>query len=220
MDVVALTGSTHQEQGSVSSSRSRAPRTSPFRRDLTSRRRTAPSDTDGHRRVGAQLRLVVGVQAHAVLAGSVAVHEDVVRTPTPASASHPARSRAAAAVNGARLERLPRVAVAEVPRPGDQARLEDRPPEEHDLPLLPRQLVAELSQRAVRLVRGEPRTSVEPGASARGKPATGWTRGSATGPRRPVDGVGGDRIVGARGGSSADRHVQDGTRSRRRRRAG
>ena len=51
----------------------------------------------GHPRIRAQLRLVVGVQAHAVLAGPVAIDEDVVERRAGFRATR-SRSRRAAGV--------------------------------------------------------------------------------------------------------------------------
>ena len=119
---------------------------------------------DGHHRVGPQLRLVIGVEPHAVLPAPVAVDEDVIEQHAGLRA-HACEETLRRRRERPRLERLPRIPVAELPGPGDQAGLEDAPPEEHDLPLLPRQLVAERPQCLVGLRGQQPAgVVVEPGA--------------------------------------------------------
>ena len=71
-------------------------------------------------------------------------------------------------VPGTRLERLTRVAVGQLARPRDQSRLQDPPPEQHDLPLLPRELALQRGQCRVGVVLRQPRgVMVEPGAAGK-----------------------------------------------------
>src|SRR5207302_10052647 len=116
----------------------------------------------------------------AVIAAPIAVREDVVERRADLDTharEEPARCRR----ERSRLERLPRVSVAEVTRPGDEARLKDSPPEQHDLSLLPGEFVAECRKRLVGLVRREPRcVVVEPGAGCEGNAHAG-----APTPRQP-----------------------------------
>ena len=69
-----------------------------------------------------------------------------------------------------RLERLAGVPVAELARPRDEPGLEDAATEQHDLPLLPRKLVAQRGQGEVGVVPRHPRgLVVEPGVPGRGR---------------------------------------------------
>src|SRR3989454_1368613 len=161
--VVALAGSPHHHEGAVSELEV-VPRPVRFPPGLDDEAPGGAERHDGHHRVGPQLRLVIGVEPHAVLPAPVAVGEDVVERCAgvrPHQREEPARRRR----ERPRLERLPRVAVAELPGPGDQAGLEGAPPAEHDAPLRPGQLVAQRPQCLVGLRGRQPAgVVVEPGA--------------------------------------------------------
>ena len=77
VDVVPLAGPAHHEQGAVAELESCRP-WSLRRRGLTTRRRVGAEGDDGHQRVGPQLRLVIGVQPHAVITVAVPIQQDVV----------------------------------------------------------------------------------------------------------------------------------------------
>src|SRR6266511_2895340 len=164
---MALAGPAHHEEGPVSKLEV-VPLPVPFPPWLDDEAPGRAERHDGHHGVGPQFRLVIGVEPHAVVAAPVAVGEDVVERHAGLRAharEEPVRGRR----ERPWLERLPRVSVAEVAGPGDQAGLEDAPPEEHDLPLFPGQLVAECRQRRVGLImRQPPGVVVEPGPGCEG----------------------------------------------------
>src|SRR5437867_15459 len=161
--VVALAGSPHHHEGAVSKLEV-VPRPVRFPPGLDDEAPGSAKRHDGHHRVGPQLRLVIGVEPNAVLPAPVAVDEDVIEQHAGLRA-HACEETLRRRRERPRLERLPRIPVAELPGPGDQAGLEDAPPEEHDLPLLPRQLVAERPQCLVGLRERQPAgVVVEPGA--------------------------------------------------------
>src|SRR2546425_1106051 len=191
VDVVALTGPSHHEKGAVPQGELLPlPILFPPRLDDQSPRRAERHDR--HQRVRAQLRLVIGVQPHAVLAAPIAVEENVVEGHARAGADireQPARRLR----ERPRLERLPRVSVGEIAGPGDQARLQDVAPEQHDLPLLPSQLAAKAGQSVVGFLRRQPlRVVVEPGAGAEGNahldggPRGAGERALTRSPKRPA----------------------------------
>ena len=114
--------------------------------------------------VFAELRLVVGVKPHAVIATPVAVGQDMVEGHASPLADASQKS-SGCRCEGSRLERLPRVPIPHVTGPGDQARLEDPAPKQDDFTLLPGQLVAEGCQHGIRLLGRKPHwLVVEPGA--------------------------------------------------------
>src|SRR5437660_3778313 len=179
VNVMALAGPAHHEKGAVAKLE-----VLPLVAFLPSRLDDeAPGRAerhDGHQWVRPQLRLVVGVQSHAVVAAPIAVCEDVVERRADLD-PHPGEEPARCRRERSRLERPPRVSVAEVTRPGDEAWLKDPPPEEHDLSLLPGEFAAECRERRVGLVRREPRgVGVEPGAGSEGNAHAG-----APSPRQP-----------------------------------
>ena len=96
----------------------------------------------GHYGILAELRLVIRVEPHAVAPVPIPVHEHVVEGHASALA-HPPQEALHGRRKGAGLEGLARVAVAEIAGPGNEPGLEDTPAEEHDLALLPDELVAE-----------------------------------------------------------------------------
>ena len=121
--------------------------------------------TERHNRdhwILAELGLVVGMKPHAVIAAPVLVGEDVVERhsgPLGGAREEPSGCRC----ERPRLERLPRIAIADVAGPGDQARLKDPPPQAR-------------SHAAPRVVRceGPPGRRRPPGAEA--TPARGRAR--------------------------------------------
>src|SRR5262249_37736051 len=115
-------------------------------------------------RILTELGLVVGMKPHAVVAAPVAVREDVVEGHSGPLAGAREEPKGCGCERP-RLERLARVAIADVAGPGDQTRLEDPPPKEHDLTLLPGQLIAKGRQDGIGLPGRKPhRLVVEPGA--------------------------------------------------------
>src|SRR5262249_23453882 len=79
-------------------------------------------------------------------ATSVAVGQDMVEGHA-SPLAHASQKSSGSRSERSRLERLPRIAIAHVAGPGDQARLEDPPPKQHDLTLLPGQRVAPWDSR-------------------------------------------------------------------------
>ena len=108
--------------------------------------------------VFAELGLVVGVRPHALIAIPVTVGQDTVEGHAGPLADASQES-SGCRCEGSRLERLPRVAIAHVAGSGEQARLEDPPPKQHDLTLLPGQLVTQGRQHGVRLPGRKPNGS-------------------------------------------------------------
>src|SRR6185295_15245204 len=141
MHVVTLARSTHDEEAPVAQIH-----VMPRSHALSARPNGEPAGrAERHNRdhwVFAELGLVVSVKPHAVIATPVAVGQDMVEGHASPLADASQES-AGCRCEGPRLERLPRVAIAHIAGPGDQARLEDPPPEQHDLTLLPGQLVTE-----------------------------------------------------------------------------
>src|SRR5262245_27985945 len=163
MHVVTLARSTHDEEAPVAQIH-----VIPLSHAFLTRPNGEPAGrAERHNRnhwVVAELRLVVGVKPHAVIATSVTVGQDMVEWHASPLADASQES-SGCRCEGARLERLPRVAIAHIAGPSDQARLEDPPSKQHDLTLLPRQFVTEGRQRAIRLLGWKPhRLMVEPGA--------------------------------------------------------
>src|SRR6516162_1595556 len=117
----------------------------PLSHPLSARPNEEPARrTERHNRdhwILTKLGLVIRMKPHAVIAAPVAVREDVVEAhSSPLAGAHEEPKRCGG--KRPRLERLARVAIADVAGPGDQTRLEDPPAKKHDLTLLPGQLVA------------------------------------------------------------------------------
>jgi hypothetical protein len=109
-----------------------------------------------------------------VIAAPVAVREDVVEGHSGPLAGAP-EELSGCRCERPRLERLPRVAIADVAGPGDQARLVDPPPKEHDLTRLPRQLIVKGRQEGIGLPGRKPhRLVVEPGAECERQAHVEW----------------------------------------------
>ena len=180
MHVVTLARATHDEEAPVAHIH-----VMPLSGALSARSNNEPAGrAERHNRdhgVLAELRLVVGVKPHAVIATPVAIGQDMVEGHTSPLADASQES-SGGRCEGSRLERLPRIPIARVADPGDQARLEDPPPKQDDFTLLPGQLVAEGRQRGIRLLGRKPhRFMVEPGAECErdahvdGPPFGYWT---------------------------------------------
>src|SRR5262249_38852040 len=180
MHVVTLARSTHDEEAPVAQVH-----VMPLPHALSARPNGEPAGrAERHNRdhwVFAELRLVVGVKPHAVIATPVAVGQDMVEGHT-CPLADASQESSGCRCEGPRLERLPRVPIPHVAGPGDQARLKDPPPKQHDFTLLPGQLVAEGRQHGIRLLGRKPhRLMVEPGAECErdahvdGRPFGYWT---------------------------------------------
>src|SRR5260221_3736231 len=87
-------------------------------------------------RVRSELRLGVGVQPHAVRPVAIAIHQDVIERGA-ATTIHSIEDSSQDPRERPLRERLPRVSIADVPGPGDEPRLQEPAPEQHDLALLP-----------------------------------------------------------------------------------
>lgn len=118
----------------------------------------APRDAerDGRdRRRFAELRLVVGVKPHAVVAVAIAVQEHVVERN--AGVRRDARRHAPKDVGErARLQGLTGIAIRHVARPRDEARLQDAFAEQDDLARFPGHVANEFAEERARLRRRKP----------------------------------------------------------------
>jgi len=170
VDVVPLTRPAHHEQASMLDverpvrSQSGTPR---LQHELACRAERQRGDD----RIEPELGLVIGVETDAVGPVAVAIGEHVIER-HPRVIDHACEQRGQSRLGWTRLERLSRVPIAERARPGDQPRLEHPPAEHHDLPLLPREFVAQGEQQAIRLERRDPGGEVvEPRAISELDPA-------------------------------------------------
>jgi hypothetical protein len=163
MHVVTLARSTHDEKAPVAQIHVMSLSHAPSARPNGEPAGRAKRHNRDHR-VFAELRFVVSVKPHAIIATPVAVGQDMVEGHTSLLADASQES-AGGPCEGSRLQRLPRVPIPHVAGPGDQARLKDPPPKQNDFTLLPGQLVAECRQHGIRLLGRKPhRLMVEPGA--------------------------------------------------------